>query len=66
MNHALNHLFTPPFDVLKDAERKTLSQASKITYLPENTDLPDDWRDDFLLSLKASSPNTKMASSWQA
>lgn len=52
MNHALNHLFMPPFDVLKDTERKTLSQASKITYLPENTDLPDDWRDDFFIVIK--------------
>lgn len=52
MNHTLNHLFTPPFDVLKDGERKMLSQASQITYIPENTDLPEDWRDDFFIVIK--------------
>ena len=46
MNHALNHLFAPPFDVLTDSERKSLAAKSQIVYLPEHTTISDEWRHD--------------------
>lgn len=52
MNHALNHLFTPPFDVLTDNERKMLANASQIIYLPQNTAICHDWRDDLFIVIK--------------
>ncbi|WP_432481117.1 DUF294 nucleotidyltransferase-like domain-containing protein [Moraxella sp. ZY200743] len=52
MNHALNHLFAPPFDVLTDDERKSLTKKSQIVYLPENTAINDEWRGDLFIVIK--------------
>lgn len=52
MNHALNHLFTPPFDVLTVSERKKLAAASQIVYLPENTTVNGDWQGDLFIVIK--------------
>ena len=52
MNHALNHLFAPPFDVLTDSERKSLAAKSQIVYLPEHATISDEWRGDLFIVIK--------------
>ncbi|WFF38514.1 DUF294 nucleotidyltransferase-like domain-containing protein [Moraxella nasibovis] len=52
MNHALNHLFTPPFDVLTTSERKKLAAVSQIVYLPEHTAVNGDWQGDLFIVIK--------------
>lgn len=52
MSHALNHLFTPPFDVLTDSERKSLAACSQVVYLPEHTTMPIEWHGDLFIVIK--------------
>lgn len=47
-----NHLLTPPFDVLSDGEKKTLSKASQIIYITEHDTLSDDWQNDLFIVIK--------------
>lgn len=52
MNNALFYLANPPFDVLTDSERARLAKHSQISYLEQDTPIPNEWHNDCFVIIK--------------